>query len=501
MIQFWLNDQLVQTNLPKGMLVLDYLRQHRRLCGTKEGCKEGDCGACMVLVGKWWENQPRYEAMTSCLIPLGEMESKHLLTIEGLNLQGKLNLVQQAMAETGGAQCGFCTPGFIVSMMGYLFEIPYVGLSYQQWLRSIEGNLCRCTGYASILRAGKKIIETLQKEESLKPFLAKSLPQGPKKEKPNLEEYLQKLVDLELLPPYLPKVSSQLKKMSPNLQNPPSSQASTPSIPIAGGTDLYVQQGEKLAHNNVNILRLRPDLERIEQKDNHVVVGALCTFENFARSQLIRSCLPAIEKWMFLIASLPIRRRATIGGNIVNASPIGDMTILLLALEAEVCLENGKEHRYLPLKNLFLGYKQLAKQENELLTHVRFPYPTKDTKIHFEKVSKRLTLDIASVNSAIRLKINNDQIVNASLSMGGVAPIPLYLKRSSQFLQGKKLEPKTLQKLLEIANDEISPISDIRGSASYKRLLARNLILAHFLELCNLGETLLEETRKGSFSS
>ncbi|MCG8606243.1 FAD binding domain-containing protein, partial [bacterium] len=252
---------------------------------------------------------------------------------------------------------------------------------------------------------------------------------------------------------------------------------------IAGGTDIYVQSGERLSDSSVEVLNLHPEMKGINRRNGSLHLGALTTFEEFADAPEVQKVIPAIKKYMHLNASWQIRNRATLGGNIVNASPIGDMTILFIALKADLVLTNGKNRRTVPIQSFFKGYKDLAKTPDEILSEIVFPIPHPETKVHFEKVSKRKTLDIASVNSAIRIRSVENIITEVDLSMGGVAPIPLYLNNACEYLRGQRIDKETVLETIQRALAEISPISDVRGSVEYKRLLVRQLTIAHFTKL------------------
>jgi xanthine dehydrogenase small subunit len=193
--------------------------------------------------------------------------------------------------------------------------------------------------------------------------------------------------------------------------------------------------------------------------------------------------VPDIDRYFNLIASTPLRSRATLGGNIVNASPIGDLTILFLALNSKISLFNGKNRREIQLKDFFKGYKELDKREDEIIEYLRFPCTGDHTYFNFEKVSKRKHLDIASVNSALLVKLEDDFIKEIHISAGGVSPIPLYLSEMANFLYGRELTDRNILDSIEVAEKEISPISDVRGSEAYKRLLMRQLLLTHFITL------------------
>lgn len=470
-IEFILNAQHItlQQDVPAGRLTLDWLRDHQRLTGTKEGCKEGDCGACSVMVGDEVDGKVIYQPVTSCLMPVGELHGRHLITIEGLNLPAQdLNPVQQAMVDRGGSQCGYCTPGFIVSMCWYLMQGEDEAPTQRGFEQATSGNLCRCTGYGSIWRASQDLATAFG-------------PGGEFHELWSAPDRIHALIEHGLLPGYLGQIGARLQAI-PAL---PASTRQSADFVIAGGTDLYVQRGEEIpGAQEVEVLNRRPDMSYINVSGSQVAVGGLTTFETFARDPQIQAMIPSIMHDMELIASLPIRNRATIAGNLINASPIGDMTALMLALGSRVVfqdLSGGNTRRTLALDELYLGYKQLAKKPDELVAELQFDAIQDDEVVSFEKVSKRRCLDIATVNSAARLRVDSDgKILEARLAVGGVAAIPLFLKQTSAWLVGETISAATLHGMIKRASQEISPISDVRGSARYKSLLARQLLLAHF---------------------
>ena len=458
-IHFLLNDCEISTSESPGLLVLDYLRHHAKLMGTKEGCKEGDCGACTVLLGELIEEKLSYKAVTSCLMPLGELQGKHLVTIEGLNMD-ELSIVQRAIVEKGATQCGFCTPGIVVSLTGHLMT-ENSDLSLEGIKEALSGHLCRCTGYSSLKRAGKIIIEDIEKIVSGKDMTR-----------------IEALVKNKALPQYFLDIPERMKKM----KSAPFPEQEADFI-IAGGTDIYVQKGEEIPCSKVNLLNLHPELKQILKKDDSIHVGALVTFQEFSKHKQISKNIPDIENYLLQVASLQIRNRATLGGNIVNASPIADLTILLLALGSILELEYQGKIRNLPLKDFYLGYKKLNKEPKELVRKIIIPTVSSENKINFEKISKRKYLDIATVNSAIKICLKENKIDQALLAVGGVAPTPLLLKKTNEYLKGKTISVDTVIEAFSIADQEISPISDVRGAADYKRLLVRQLIMAHFCKL------------------
>ena len=454
-IDFILNDREVHEALNPGQPVLDYLRGVAALPGTKEGCREGDCGACTVLIGELNGKQVRYRPVTSCLMPVGELHGKHLVTIEGLNLDW-LTPVQQAIVDRGASQCGFCTPGIVVSMTGLLMqdgqEIDRPGV-----MRALSGHLCRCTGYLSLKQGDEALREALGGPAGIRAMLKR-----------------------KLLPDYFAGIPERLGKLPPPAIP---TEAQTQVYFIAGGTDLYVQEEHRLTEGQVEILAQRSDLKGITRENGRIAVGALTTFEDFASHPEIISLLPNVQSYMALIASWQIRNRATLGGNIINASPIADLTIMLLALEAELVLQDGESRRTVPLRSFYRGYKEMDRAPKELLAQIMIPTSDGGSQFHFEKVSKRKYLDIASVNCALRIDLAAGEVRQVGLAMGGVAPIPLFMEQTTQYLLGRPISTDTVQGAIDVAQDEVSPISDIRGSAEYKRLLVRQLLIAQFTTL------------------
>ncbi len=479
-VSFLLNGKRIDTDAAPGLLLLDYLRNHIRLVGTKEGCKEGDCGACSVLVGELDGDRVKYRPMTSCLIPLGELHGRHVVTVEGVADRGKLNPAQAAMVNTGGSQCGFCTPGFIVSMTWYLLDENKTSPDMEGFKRAISGNLCRCTGYGSILRAGQALIDDFADG-------------GQHHHIWEADDRAVALAEAGLIPGYFGTAADELAAIEPQ-EAGHSADGAQPDFIIGGGTDLYVQQGEHIPTSKVALLNRYPEMRGIRRAGDVLAIGSLTTFEEFAENDVVRGFMPDVDHYMWLIASLHLRNRATLAGNIINASPIGDMTAILLALDSELVMRFGDDERSVPLKNFFKDYKQYDKEPHEIVTEIRMPIPVRGTVVNFEKVSKRKALDIASANAAAKMRLGADGVTVAEFSAtaGGVAPIPLWLKKTGKFVVGKKLDSQLVRDAIDVAMTEVAPISDVRGSAEYKRLLTRQFLLAHFLKLAD-GKISLKE--------
>jgi xanthine dehydrogenase small subunit len=468
MLRFALNDGLVEAATHPGLPALDFLRDDAGLTGVKYACREGDCGSCVVLLGQPEGGTIHYRVVTSCLLPVGALHGHHVVTIEGLNRR-VLGPIQNAFADEGASQCGFCTPGFVVAFTGHLLEA-------KRWdegeaIEAIAGNICRCTGYASIKRSLATVLDQLRRNVDPK------------------EERIPALVREGHLPEYFLRVGDLVSDLE-------ISQATTPptetQLVVAGGTDLYVQRPDELPEEDVWVLPIET-ANPIWRDGDHIYLAATATAEDMKRSDVLEQSVGGVESAMRLMGSLPIRQRATIAGNIVNASPIGDMTIALLALEAEIGLVAGEGHRSLPLREFFIGYKDLDLRRGELVEWVRFQTPGSDAQFNFEKVSKRTHLDIASVNTAMSVEVRDGRIQSACVSAGGVAPIPLQLRRTGEYLSGRVPDSATAFGAAEMARSEVKPISDVRGTADYKRLLLGQLVLAHFNVLFGIGAELLEE--------
>ena len=445
--------------MPSGTAVLDFVRYNQYLTGTKIGCREGDCGACTVLVGEVSTGELRYRTATSCLMPLGNAHGKHIVTVEGLNMD-ELNPIQQAMADESATQCGFCTPGFVVSMAG--FCLSKKAPTTANAIAAVDGNICRCTGYKSIERAAARVAQLLvdRREEAPANYASNQA----------------------ILPTYFSTVADRLQALALNL-NGERTNENPAAHRVGGGTDVYVQKHDEIRDASIRFLFDTPGLKGIRQAGNQCLMGASTTVTDIIESPIIQAHFPDFRQYTKLISSTPIRNMATIGGNFINASPIGDFTVFFLALDATLTFSDGHTLRELPLRDLYLGYKTLDKRPDEWLEQISFTLPDKNTRFNFEKVSKRTHLDIASVNSAMSILVEDDVITSVRLSAGGVAPIPKQLTKTAMFLTEKRLTEALILHATAVAQTEVSPISDARGTEMYKRLLLSQLIKAHFIKL------------------
>lgn len=451
MITCILNDTELTFNVPHGTPLIEVIRKNQ-LKGTKLACGEGECGACTVLIGTPTSDGMRYHSETSCISPVINVQGKHVVTIEGLRTSSP-GIVQQAMVQCHGTQCGFCTPGFIVSMTGALMH--GTDVTTEEIVTAIDGNICRCTGYKSIERAAAHVAMLCHRED-------------------DIDEFIEK----RIIPAYFKSIPARLSKI-----HAPITDAETSEVNVGGGTDLFVQKPHQIRHASLKTMKRDESLRGISVVNNTVSIGAGETMRTIQHSPLLAKVIPGIKDFLAPIGSTQIRNMATIGGNLVNASPIGDLTIMFLGLDADLILSEGNTEHKVKLQEFYLGYKTLNKGENAVVTRVEFQIPAPKS-FHFERVCKRTYLDVASVNSACTLECDAGNVIQTvHLSAGGVAPIPCYLSHTCEALRGKRISKSLILNASQVLQEEVSPISDIRGDAKYKRLLLRQLFFIHMSKL------------------
>ncbi len=456
MIEFILNNKTIKTTDNPAMTLVDFIRVNMNLKGTKIVCREGDCGACTVMIGELLPDNKsiHYQTITSCISPLANAQGKHIVTVEGLNLENNLNKIQQSLKDNYASQCGFCTPGFVVAMANYCLNDNKQ--TQQQMLDAISGNICRCTGYVAIINAAKELVESSKHKG---------------------QKYtLNQLIQNGFIPEYFANIHEKLTLIQ-------SKHTVSGQKIVAGGTDLYVQQADTLLQTpNLRYITLEQSQSVIIDGDTCSISG-LATVTDLFEQQELNKRIPNLQDYLRLLSSEAIRNMATVAGNFVNASPIGDMSAFFLALDANLLIAHRDQSRQVKLKEFFLDYKKIDLKENESIAKLWFKLPNKNSLFNFEKVSKRKHLDIATVNTAIHIEVKDSRVVSCDLSVGGVAAIPKYLNKTCEFLIGKTINKDTLKQAIETMNVEISPISDVRGTSEYKRLLSNQLVKGHFIKL------------------
>jgi xanthine dehydrogenase small subunit len=453
LINFILNDEIINTTIDSGTTVLDFIRYRQYLTGTKIGCREGDCGACTILVGEPENDTLKYHSVTSCLMPIGNVHGKHIVTIEGINNE-ELTPVQQAFADHNASQCGFCTPGFIIALTGFCLQEKEA--NREKAIAGMDGNICRCTGYQSIIAAAGDMVNLLSE----------------KKKGTSMEFAIAK----KIVPSYFENIPKKL-----NLLNRELPAKDNFDFMVAGGTDLYVQKHDVLPGSTLRFAK-QEKAGYITETGNQIEMGAATSVTEFLDSEPVQKMFHRIGEFGKLVSSTPIRNMSTIAGNFINASPIGDFTVFFLTLHTVLYFLHTKtgKTRSVLLNDFYKGYKILDKEPGEILTHFCFDKPSPEHFFNFEKVSKRTYLDIASVNSAMYLQRDGSVIKEVKISAGGVGPVPMLLVKTGEFCKGKEITEETIGEAIQIMHTEISPISDARGTAAYKKLLLEQLIRIHF---------------------
>lgn len=457
----------------------DFLRYDNALTGTKIVCEEGDCGACTVLVGRLEEGAMRYRPVNSCIQLLFQLDGCHVITVEAFKQGGRLSPVQEAMVTEHGAQCGFCTPGFVTAMHGLLEERacgfgtgrPVASSpTDEDWRVGLTGNLCRCTGYEPILRACRRIDpRDVVRAAELFPgspateMARRALTEG-------LE--LQCSRDGQRLSVFMPTTLAEALRLR---------SAHPDAVVVAGATDLGVQINKRRTDPAKFLgLGLVDELRRLEASGGAIHVGAGVIWSELER--LCESAAPEFARVLSVFASPQIKNVGTLVGNVVNASPIADSLPFLFVVDAAVLIASPSGSREVNINHFYQGYKKKDLRPDELVTGIRIPIPAREDSLRLYKVSRRRDLDISAFTAAIRLRRNGVGIAEARVAYGGVAGVVLRLPKTEGSLVGRPFEESTFREAGRLARSEITPISDVRGSAEYRLALAENILVRFYEE-------------------
>jgi xanthine dehydrogenase small subunit len=466
-IRFLLGDApRVVEGLAPTTTVLQYLREHERRCGTKEGCAEGDCGACtVVLASPDAKGRLTYRAVNSCIQFLPTLDGQQLLTVEDLQRpDGTLHPVQQAMVDCHGSQCGFCTPGFVMSM--FVLWHAKKDASTEEARQALAGNLCRCTGYRPILDAAKRMYEGAS-EDQFDTARADTVAQLAALRRPAALAYEHAGQRF-----FAPRSRAELTEI---LRAYPDAHI------LAGGTDfgLWVTKQHRDFQTIVFLGEIE-ELKDIRVGPDALEIGAGATLDEVMAA--LKFPLPSLQNFLLRFASTQIRNVATIGGNIANASPIGDLPPVLLALDASVVLAGPQGERTRPLDQFFLSYRKTALAPGEIIVAVRVPIPAPALSFAAYKVSKRFDQDISAVCGAFALTREGDRVSDIRLGYGGMAAIPKRAAAAEAALRGRPWTLENVRRAMDAMGEDFQPLSDCRGSAAYRALSARNLLLRFYYE-------------------
>ncbi|QKV18787.1 xanthine dehydrogenase small subunit [Oricola thermophila] len=454
-IRFVLNGEPVEFAVRPDTTALDLIRNHAGLKGTKEGCAEGDCGACTVLLRRG--DGPR-RAANACIMTAAQLDGTELTTVEGLKHDGALTPLQEAMASNGSSQCGFCTPGIVMALTGLVENDP--DPAEEAIHDALAGNLCRCTGYRPIVEAAKSAAKA-----GLPAPSAASLP-------PRQEEVA---IGGSVL--HQPRTLADLAALRARYPD---------AVILAGGTDLGVARADYHSdwHRIISTAQVA-ELRAVTETDDGWTFGAAVTWEEVL--QAVRDDWPSLATLIRRFGSTQIRAMGTVGGNIGTASPIGDGPPALIALGADITLASAAGSRTIKLEDFFLDYRKTELRSDEVIASVTVPRPKPGEEFRVYKLSKRYDQDISTVCGAFWLAMEDGKVAACRFAYGGMAAIPKRAKASENSILGRPLESDSVEEAIARLADDFTPLSDWRGSADYRMKTAGALLrrLSHDLA----GET------------
>lgn len=472
-IAFLLNGTPLRCDVSSDTSILTLLREHLAQTGTKEGCASGDCGACTVAIGELTAGTQRFHSANACITPAHQLQGRHLVSVEGLAKEGRLHPAQQAMIECHGSQCGFCTPGIVMSLFTLhndLIQRPAPltqELSQERLEATLGGNLCRCTGYRPIRDAALHMNDIPYQRPQ---WYDATLPE--EEDEPRLTDPAG--ATAFFAQPKSLKALTQLRHEAPQARL------------VAGGTDLWLESTQRLAPLDqlIDVSRVT-ELLTVEEATLEGQpgwwIGAGVTYTQL--EPLFEEHFPAFAHLLHRLGSQQIRNRGTLGGNVANASPIGDTPPVLLVLGARLELASVKSNRYLALEAFFLDYKKTALAVDEIISRIFIPQLSKSNQLRVWKLSKRREDDISAVLGAFSYRIEQDTLHDVRIAFGGMAATPKRAQAAEAMLEGRRITQGTFRAAQQALDDDFQPMSDVRGSQHYRQQAAKNLLERLYLSL------------------
>lgn len=439
--------------------VLNWLRTRAVRKGTKEGCGEGDCGACSVLLGELIDGKLHYKTVNACIQFLPTLDGKHLVTVEDLHsTDGSLHAVQRALVDEHGSQCGFCTPGFAMSLYGFYLNDGTPTLPALN--DALAGNLCRCTGYGPIVEAGKSMFD-LPCDDPIRAQEARIIAAlDSMRDDPTLT------LDIDGQRFMVPRSADELASLC--LANPD-------ATILAGGTDVGLWVTKQLRRlETVIYLGNVTDLRQIAETAQTITIPA--NVSNSAALPVLGAHYPDFGEMLRRFGSTQVRNAGTFCGNVANGSPIGDNPPVLIALDAVVTLRKGDVRRRVPVEDFFIAYGRQDRAPGEFVESIEIPTPCADWRLCVYKISKRFDQDISALCGAFNIRMDGDRITDARIAFGGMAATPKRAGGAEKALIGQTWSSATLEAAIAALGRDFTPIDDMRASAAYRSKVAGNLL-------------------------